>query len=101
MELTMTVQVPITLCFCYYAMVDYLTVTGPEFFSKDSRCFESRETNNYTCPAFSAASSQSLGCFKTNAVKHQSTGLLAYSIQVNSTGNQLSKMSLSMNSSHS
>ena len=62
-----------------------------EYFSRSSRCFEFKATE--TCPAIGVASTRSrLGCFKTNVVRQQSTNMLAYFVQANTTDNQLSML---------
>ena len=66
-----------------------------EYFSRSSRCFEFEDNHaTATCPAIGVASTSSsrLGCFKTNVVRQQSSNMLAYFIQANTTDNQLSML---------
>ena len=74
--------------YCYTTCV--ITANAREFFSRSSRCFEivdtPTETSSISCPTIS------LGCLNTNIVRHQPSDLLAYSVQANTTGGQLSKL---------
>ena len=66
-----------------------------EYFSRSSRCFEFEDNHaTATCPAIGAASTSSsrLGCFRTNVVRQQSTNMLAYFVQANTTDKQLSML---------
>ena len=72
-----------------------LNVCMTEYFSRSSRCFEFEDDHaTAMCPAIGVASTSSsrLGCFKTNVVRQQSTNMLAYFVQANTTDNQLSML---------
>ena len=81
---------------CVFNLLCYKSVCIPvcvtEYFSRTSRCFEFKD-NEETCPTIGAATDvSSIGCLKTTVVRHQSTNMLAYSVQANTTDNQLSRL---------